>query len=347
MLLSIVIPCYNKADYLLELLCCCQNQSLYDWEVILVDDGSNEDEYNKIYEFSKGDDRIRLIKRSRLPKNGDTCRNIGLSEVKGKYTLILDSDDIIADTCFENRVKYMENHPDIDYATFPGKPFIGTIDSTENTFLKTRYGIKSNNNSIPYNLLNLEYPFTVWTNIYRTNKIQEILWDEKIYVMQDLDWMLSCHFANLKHSYSESKEYDYFYRQFESGNNVCSDFSSPLKCNSTIYLCDKIKREVCNYKVEDLNAVYRKFVVRQFQRIIQGKNRETTFLFLDKCSFLDSKTVCKMRKVANRFLSKETKVDPLRLYALLCFYVSPKYYWRELAHCILAIIKGVNPRYFT
>lgn len=347
MQLTVVIPCYNKADYLLELLACCQRQSLTDWEVILVDDGSTEDNYEKINSYCKSDVRIKLFKRDRLPKNGDTCRNIGISKAKGKYILILDSDDLISDTCFSKRVSYMDSHPEIDYASFPGRPFIGTIDSSENRNLKTRYGIKVNNKSIPYNLLNLEYPFTVWTNIYRTAKIKDILWDESIYVMQDLDWMLSCHFSGLKHAYSDSNDYDYFYRKFATGNNVCSDFSSMIKCTSTLYLCDKIKNEICNYAEEDYDKVYRKFVVRQFQRIIQGRNPETTFLFLDKCTFCDKSTVNRMRKVATRFLKTETRRDPLRLYFLLCVYINPKYYWREFFHSVISCVKGVKPIYFT
>jgi hypothetical protein len=267
--------------------------------------------------------------------------------VQGKYTLILDSDDLISETCFEKRVSFMEEHPEFDYASFPGRPFIGTLGSPETAQLKTRYGVRKNSKSIPYNLLNLDYPFTVWTNIYKTDRISNVLWDEKIYVMQDLDWMLSCHFASLKHGYCILSEADYYYRYFSSGNNVCADFSSPQKCQSTLYLCEKIRNEISSSEYENLKKVYHKFVVRQFQRIIQGRNKETTYLFLDNCNFIDTRSQIKLRKVANAFFQKKTNYDALRLYFLLCVHISPRYYWWEFAHSLISYSKGVEPPFFT
>ena len=90
-LISVVIPTYNKSSYLIEMLRTIKEQTYNNWELLIVDDGSDEIEYEKVNEFVSDDERIKLMKRNREPKNGDTCRNIGMEQARGKYIIIFDS----------------------------------------------------------------------------------------------------------------------------------------------------------------------------------------------------------------------------------------------------------------
>ena len=76
MKLSIVIPCYNKSSYLIDMIKSIIRQTFKDWELILVDDGSDDNNFKVISNFVLSDSRIKLVQRSRPPKNGNTCRNI-------------------------------------------------------------------------------------------------------------------------------------------------------------------------------------------------------------------------------------------------------------------------------
>lgn len=86
---SIVIPLYNKQEYVKATLLSVIYQSFREFEVIVIDDGST-DASTKIVE-SLDDSRIRLIRQD----NGgpSTARNRGIKEAKGKYIAFLDADD--------------------------------------------------------------------------------------------------------------------------------------------------------------------------------------------------------------------------------------------------------------
>lgn len=269
--LSIVIPCYNKSEYLIEMVECIMKQTFKDWELILVDDGSDDVNFNKVHKYVVNDTRIKHIRRNRLPKNGDTCRNIGMDMAKGEYLIIFDSDDLISDTCFEYRVKYMDEHPECDYATFPFASF-AEGSPLPSCYMMNKIG--QNNATILQELLKADYPFTVWANIYRTASAKTIMWDEKLYIYQDLDFMIQCEHGNLKHNYSNINKSDYFYRHFNNGNSVCNVMSES-KVKSTNYLIKKIITGID--KREDallLRKSFVKFLRVHFERLLNMCNSQ-------------------------------------------------------------------------
>ena len=98
--ISLVIPVYNKENFLIPLYKSIQNQSLKDIEIIFVDDNSNDNSVNLIHEFMKEDKRIVLIRHE---KNYRTfySRNEGAKYAKGKYIIFIDPDDLIVNNILE------------------------------------------------------------------------------------------------------------------------------------------------------------------------------------------------------------------------------------------------------
>lgn len=268
--LSVVIPCYNKADYLIEMIECIKKQTFTDWELIMVDDGSDEYNFDKVHEFVKSDSRICHVRRNRLPKNGDTCRNVGIDAAKGEYLIIFDADDIITESCFEKRVGFMESHPDCDYASFPSMSF---VDGTD--VLKPR-SFNTDENDILEAILSANYPFTVWGNIYRRSSVDNIRWDERLYIYQDFDFMLQCVFANLKHERAVGYDPDYYYRLFTNGNSVCSKVVSPEKTKSTLYLFEKTLNKIeLQADPKRLKDCFIRFILIQFEQLLlSAKNKD-------------------------------------------------------------------------
>lgn len=89
MLISIVIPLYNKEQSITSTLQNVLKQTFQDFEIVIVDDGSTDhsvEEVNKVV-----DPRIRLIQQ---PNAGvSSARNRGIEEAKGEYIAFLDADD--------------------------------------------------------------------------------------------------------------------------------------------------------------------------------------------------------------------------------------------------------------
>lgn len=92
-LFSIIIPCYNVSPYLNACLDSILKNQFRDYEIILVNDGSNDDTPDICKEYVRMDRRIIYIEK----ENGgvSSARNIGLDKARGKYILFVDPDDEI------------------------------------------------------------------------------------------------------------------------------------------------------------------------------------------------------------------------------------------------------------
>lgn len=105
-LVSVIMPCYNDGKYIKEAIESVKNQTYSDWELIVIDDGSDDEETVKIIE-SIEDDRITVLHTEHLRPAG--ARNYGIKNAKGKYILPVDSDDKIDPTYMEKAVKIIES----------------------------------------------------------------------------------------------------------------------------------------------------------------------------------------------------------------------------------------------
>ena len=97
--LSVIVPVYNCEKYLKETLESISNQTFKDIEIICVNDGSTDDSVKVVEEFTKQDDRVRIINK----ENGglSSARNAGLDAAKGKYVAFVDGDDLLDSNAFE------------------------------------------------------------------------------------------------------------------------------------------------------------------------------------------------------------------------------------------------------
>lgn len=92
---SIIIPVYNCESYLKQCLESIQNQTIKDWEVICIDDGSTDNSINILKEFAYNDSRIHIYSQSNL--GAGPARNKGLEVAKGEFIAFLDADDFYLD----------------------------------------------------------------------------------------------------------------------------------------------------------------------------------------------------------------------------------------------------------
>lgn len=91
MTISIIIPVYNKTEYLKECLKSALGQTEDDLEVICVDDGSTDGSAEIVERFAGNDRRIRIIRQPNL--GAGAARNAGIKVARGEYIAFLDADD--------------------------------------------------------------------------------------------------------------------------------------------------------------------------------------------------------------------------------------------------------------
>jgi glycosyltransferase involved in cell wall biosynthesis len=90
---SIIIPSYNVSAYIEHCIESIINDYLNDYEVIIIDDGSTDDTYEKILPYTKKIDNISLYKT--VNSGLSSTRNYGVDLAKGKYIVFIDGDDFI------------------------------------------------------------------------------------------------------------------------------------------------------------------------------------------------------------------------------------------------------------
>ena len=103
-LVSIITPTFNSAKYITETIQSVQKQSYKHWEMIIIDDCSQDKTVEIVQNFMDDDSRIHLIQ---LKKNSGAAkaRNAGIENISGKYMTFLDADDIWFPDFIENSIK--------------------------------------------------------------------------------------------------------------------------------------------------------------------------------------------------------------------------------------------------
>ncbi len=107
-LISIIVPVYNAGAYIRETISMVAAQTYGNWELLLVDDGSEDDSREKIREsMESGDARIRLIEKQQN-EGAARARNTGIEASKGRYVAFLDADDLWMPDKLEKELAFMK-----------------------------------------------------------------------------------------------------------------------------------------------------------------------------------------------------------------------------------------------
>ena len=108
---SVVMSAYNRARYLRECVESILNQSLIDFEFIIIDDGSTDNSWEILTKSAAQDQRIVLIQNQENIGIARS-RNKGMARAQGEFIAVMDSDDVALANRFETQVEYLQKHPD-------------------------------------------------------------------------------------------------------------------------------------------------------------------------------------------------------------------------------------------
>ncbi len=104
---TVVIPCYNYGDYITEALNSVLCQTFQDFEIIIVDDGS-DDSTKQVLKSWESHPKVTVL---RVENGGPSrARNIGIQNSNSKYILPLDADDRVEETYLEKAVKVLDEN---------------------------------------------------------------------------------------------------------------------------------------------------------------------------------------------------------------------------------------------
>lgn len=108
-LVSIIMPTYKCGRFIEESIKSVQAQTYQNWELIIVDDCSDDGTSENVMRLKEQDERICLYNNAKN-SGAAVTRNVALQHAKGRWVAFLDSDDLWEPTKLENQIKFMEEN---------------------------------------------------------------------------------------------------------------------------------------------------------------------------------------------------------------------------------------------
>ena len=268
--ISIIIPNFNKGEFIAETINSILSQTFANWEIIFVDDNSTDDSIDVINSFS--DNRIKLIKLSEN-KGASYCRNYGFSNSTGEYVIFLDSDDVFLKEALSKRYNaIIENNTD-DFLVFELAEFIE--DYKEPTVRRELL-----NSNFLFNHLSLKAPWQTAQPIWKRAFYEKIGgFNEEYKRFQDIEF----HSRAIIESNSfkiVNDGHSLLFRQFNYEKEMTRNFAMNFIESSYKFIAEF--REKTNQLIPFRQTVFSTFVVyiRANQKGILSSEDKVRFKYL-------------------------------------------------------------------
>src|SRR5690606_25877487 len=178
MLISIIIPAYNVADYIEECIHSAFAQTYKPIEVICIDNNSTDNTWQKLTQLQETDRCLRMEKE--LQPGAPAARNQGLARSNGEWIRFLDADDLLLPEKIAHQVHLIKNKPEVCFIAAASKKKHINGQSTT-TIPKQDHPFKS---------LFTTYLGITSSNLWNKSYINQINgWDESLKSSQEADLM--------------------------------------------------------------------------------------------------------------------------------------------------------------
>lgn len=219
-LISIIVPVYNAEICLERCVDSVLKQQFYDFELLLVDDGSTDRSGTLCDEYALQDERVRAFHK----ENGgvSSARNLALNEARGEWVTFVDADDYL-----------VENSLDIDWPSVSAADLI-LFPYYQNGVLRKIY-IPSGELSVLSNSSNWDELRTPWAKMFKRELIDGIRFDENMKVCEDTLFVLRYLKKVSKIEVQNSPSYYYSLPEDDFWNKYKMDVSSSICSLKKIY----------------------------------------------------------------------------------------------------------------
>ena len=201
---SVILPVYNLEKYLRECLDSIKNQSLKEFEVICINDGSTDNSLEILKEYAKSDLRFKVIDQQN--QGVSVARNRGIELARGKYIAFIDGDDNFELNALEVCYNSIEKK-DVDILIFCANLFINDeFVSQINVDFINKVIMKRNSFD---DFINLN--IVVWDKIFRTKFLKEkgLKFPEGLRVSEDGIFCMDAFFCGARYDYINEKLYNH------------------------------------------------------------------------------------------------------------------------------------------
>lgn len=229
--ISIIVPVYNAEQ---TIRCCIDSiisQSFTSFELILVDDGSSDSSGSICDDYSKIDERIKVIHK----ENGgvSSARNAGLRVMTGDYLSFIDSDDMVSEQYLAKLISHMRDGIDLvfSYATYINNNGNRRQEQYPSVIVDdTNFEVMFLENDVIWHT-------SPWSKLYRVSLLKDLIFNEKMHIGEDAVFLFS-YILRCK-SICFTSDTDYYY-YFDNANSLTKRINSleseleSLKCISEV-----------------------------------------------------------------------------------------------------------------
>lgn len=279
-ILSIIVPVYNAGKYL---ACCVQSLldqdiSPYDYEIILINDGSTDKSLQIAEDFEKKYPQVKVI--SQTNQGVSEARNRGLGIAEGKYILFVDSDDFIEPHSVHKIISLSEEN-NLELCSFRAR-----VEYEDGRYIDKESSYFDHNKIFSGNFIithGMNFS-SIWYTLYRSSKLKEInLFFSFGIVQEDVEFCMKLyplcsrimftdeivyHYRNFGDSLTRNVSTYRIQEQYLSNLQIAQNIFSYLRIN-------KVNQKVKSIYEKKMNSM----LVSQMMNIyIKKKVNEKSFL---------------------------------------------------------------------
>ena len=282
---SVVIPTYNRAQFLPNAVKSIIDQKYNETEIIIVDDGSSDNTQDVVNSIKKNYSNIIYCNNERS-KGPSGARNTGIIKSTGQYLAFLDSDDVWLDGHVKNGLEVFNNNPEVDvlfgnfngvdyktghhlYNFFDQKKILPSLNAEK--ISPGTYILKDN----LFTALIQENFFLLGGVIVKKSVVERILFDEAIMFAEDRDFGIQL-YKNAKASFAYREDPLYISYKHDTNiyKSVMSNDESPI-IEAHIYLFIKYLRELRLSKIEI--KILKKLIAKKHSELAYSKGRKKEY----------------------------------------------------------------------
>lgn len=281
--ISVIIPVYNGAKTIEHTIKSVQNQTVSNWEILVIDNGSTDKTESLVQNISNTDKRVKLLKSA---KGRSLARNKGLDSAHGKYINFLDADDQLTNQHMERGLTFLDRNND----------FFAYVENTE--YINEKFQKISVVNESHEKNLSKENPFEISSVLFRrTDNIVTFM----IGLDHNEDWLFW--YQNLIHKKIEIR-YDLIgERKLVTGNNTMLDLNNML--GSEIIVLSKINAKTSLLRKTKLMFMFFRSKYKNEEKFVNIVEKKFQYIY----AFI--KIVSKMPliyKIINYFISYKIRL---------------------------------------
>lgn len=259
-MISVIVPAYDAEKWLAE---CCRSvfdQTLTDWELIIVDDGSTDGTPAIAEELAAGRENVRLIRQ----ENGGVCRarNAGLDAARGDYVTFLDADDLLLPHGLE-RLHELLTSRDCDIAI--GWKTNMTADGKDlGCPYERSAGFWQGTEALEQSLRDHPATYSVWGKLYRRDLLEDVRFVEGRKVHEDSFFLFQCLLKEPKVAVTEDTVLRYRLSQNSASRGGFSD-----KLFDILYFAEQ-KKALIDQRYPQFAALGRNVLVKAHMALLQN-----------------------------------------------------------------------------